>query len=77
MEFKMYGVFEVASGKKPELRVAFASKELAEQYAKCIKPLKKTVDQYARLTTIVKPMSGVYSGSIDDLKPEEPAESQD
>jgi len=65
MKIDMYGIFEIVNSKKPELRVAFSTKTLAEQYAKSITSLKHNVDSNASIKTIIKPIEAVCNEKIE------------
>lgn len=65
MKTVMYGIFEVNNGKKPELRVAFSTKTLAEQYAKSVTSMKHNVDPNVSVKTIIKQVEVTCSEPVE------------
>ena len=61
MKLDMFGVFETVNGGTPVLRTAFASKNIAEQYAKSIGTLKHSIDSNATMTTSVQKIEVNYN----------------
>jgi hypothetical protein len=60
----MFGIYEIVNNAPPMLRVAFAKKSLAEQYAKSITSQVHSIYPDAKIKTIIKPIEATCKDPI-------------
>lgn len=72
---EMFGIYEIVNNKPPVLKVAFAKKSLAEQYAKSITSQVHNIDPNAKVKTVIKPIEATCKDPIV-VGPEDPSDDE-
>lgn len=72
---EMFGIYEIVNNEPPVLKVAFAKKSLAEQYAKSITSQTHSINPNAKIKTVIKPIEAICKDPIV-VEPEDPNDDE-